>query len=252
MTAEAEIRRRIAEHGLITFAEFMDVALYHPDGGYYTSGERVGAAGDFYTSPSVHPAFGTLLVVQFFQMWELLGRPAPFTIAEAGAGNGLLCRDIVRAAAGLPGGFARNLRYVCLDQRGNGAMLEGVYACIEDGYFVGEIADAAYRYEREVNAGRRIIVGVNEFTEGDDEETSLLSISHETEELQLKRLAQVRGDRDDDAVRASLAALIEAAGQPDANLMPPMIDAVRTYATEGEIVAALETVFGTYVETAVV
>ncbi|MDE0117438.1 MAG: methylmalonyl-CoA mutase family protein [bacterium] len=139
-----------------------------------------------------------------------------------------------------------------IDQRGNGAMLEGVYACIEDGYFVGEIADAAYRYEREVNAGRRIIVGVNEFTEGDDEETSLLSISHETEELQLKRLAQVRGDRDDDAVRASLAALIEAAGQPDANLMPPMIDAVRTYATEGEIVAALETVFGTYVETAVV
>ena len=126
MTAEAEIRRRIAERGPITFAEFMDVALYHPDGGYYTSGERVGAAGDFYTSPSVHPAFGTLLAVQFFQMWELLGRPAPFTIAEAGAGNGLLCRDIVRAAAGLPGGFARSLRYVCLDQRGNGGYERGL------------------------------------------------------------------------------------------------------------------------------
>ena len=70
--------------------------------------------------------------------------------------------------------------------------------------------------------------------------------------MQLKRLEQVRGNRDDDAVRASLAALVEAAEQPDANLMPLIIDAVRTYASEGEIVAALESVFGTYVETAVV
>ena len=139
-----------------------------------------------------------------------------------------------------------------IDQHGNGSMLEGVYAGIDDGYFVGEIADAAYRFEREVNAGRRIIVGVNEFTENDDDEANLLSIGHDTEEMQLKRLQQVRGDRDSDAVRASLGALIEAAEQPDANLMPPIIDAVRTYATEGEIVAALETVFGTYVETAVV
>ncbi len=118
MNAETEMRHRIAAHGPITFAEFMEVALYHPDGGYYTAGERVGAAGDFYTSPSAHPAFGALLAVQLFQMWELLGRPAPFTVAEPGAGNGLLCRDILAAAAGLPDGFARNLRYVCLDRRG--------------------------------------------------------------------------------------------------------------------------------------
>ena len=66
-----------------------------------------------------------------------------------------------------------------IEQLGNGSMLEGAYAGIEDGYFVGEIADAAYRFEREVNAGRRIIVGVNEFTEGDDdEEARLLSIGH--------------------------------------------------------------------------
>ena len=65
-------------------------------------------------------------------------------------------------------------------------------------------------------------------------------------------MSKFAAKRDDDAVRASLAALVEAAGQPDVNLMPPIIDAVRTYATEGEIVAALETVFGTYVETAVV
>ncbi|MCY3911008.1 MAG: methylmalonyl-CoA mutase family protein [bacterium] len=139
-----------------------------------------------------------------------------------------------------------------INQLGDGSMLEGVYAGIEDGYFVGEIADAAYRFEREVNAGRRIIVGVNEFTQGEDDEANLLSISHETEELQLKRLEKIRGDRDNGAVRASLTALTQAAEQPDVNLMPAIIDAVRTYATEGEIVAALESVFGTYVETAVV
>ena len=139
-----------------------------------------------------------------------------------------------------------------IDQIGRGSMLEGVYAGIDDGYFVGEIADAAYRFEREVNAGRRIIVGVNEFTENDDDEANLLSIGHATEEMQIKRLDQIRSDRNDDAVRASLAALVEAAGQPDINLMPSIIDAVQTYATEGEIVAALESVFGTYVETAMV
>ena len=117
MTAEAEIRRRISARGAITFAEFMEVALYHPDGGYYTSDERVGAAGDFYTSPAVHPAFGALLAVQLFQMWELLGQPAPFTVVEAGAGNGILCRDVATAAAGLPGEFGRSLRYICIDRR---------------------------------------------------------------------------------------------------------------------------------------
>ena len=56
-----------------------------------------------------------------------------------------------------------------LDELGDGSILEGVYAGIDNGYFVGEIADAAYRFEREVNAGRRIIVGVNDFTDGDDD-----------------------------------------------------------------------------------
>ena len=126
MTAEAEIRRRIAAFGPITFAEFMEATLYHPDGGYYTSGERVGAAGDFYTSPSVHPSFGGLLAVQLFQMWALLGQPDPFIVAEPGAGNGLLCRDIVTAAAGFPDRFCRSLRYVCLDRRPNPGCEQGL------------------------------------------------------------------------------------------------------------------------------
>ena len=75
-----------------------------------------------------------------------------------------------------------------LDDLGNGSILEGVYAGIENGYFVGEIADSAYRFEREVNEGRRIIVGVNAFTDGGDGQGDLLRISAETEETQLKRL----------------------------------------------------------------
>ena len=126
ISAEAEIRRRISARGAIPFAEFMEVALYHPAGGYYTSGERVGATGDFYTSPSAHPAFGALLAVQLLQMWELLGRPAPFTVVEPGAGNGLLCRDIVTAAARLPDGFRRSLRYLCLDRRATAGYERGL------------------------------------------------------------------------------------------------------------------------------
>ena len=119
MTAEAEIRRRIAAPRPYHLRRVHGGGLYHPGGGYYTSGERIGAAGDYYTSPSAHPAFGALLAAQMFQMWELLGRPRPFTVAEPGAGNGLLCRDIASAAPGLPDGFADSLRYVCLDLRGN-------------------------------------------------------------------------------------------------------------------------------------
>ena len=126
MNAEAEIRQRITAYGRITFAEFMEVALYHPSGGYYTSGERVGAPGDYYTSPSVHPAFGALLAVQLCQMWQLLGHPEPFTVAEAGAGNGLLGRDIVNAAAGLPAPFSQALRYVCIDRRTDGGLESGL------------------------------------------------------------------------------------------------------------------------------
>ena len=127
MSPGLEIRRRIAEGGPITFAEFMDVALYWPQGGYYAARDPVsgldldpiGAGGDFYTSPLVHPAFGALLAVQLFQMWQLMERPAPFTVVEQGAGNGLLGRDIVNFAAGLPAGFADCLRYICVDRRLN-------------------------------------------------------------------------------------------------------------------------------------
>ena len=140
-----------------------------------------------------------------------------------------------------------------LGELGNGSILEGVYAGIDNGYFVGEIADAAYRFEREINNDQRIIVGVNEFTDGnEDGETNLLRIDHSVEELQRKRLEAVKQERDSAAVEASLAAIRTAAADPTVNLMPPIIDAVKTYATEEEISNAMRDVFGTYVEQAIV
>ena len=126
MNPESEIRRRIASRGPITLAEFMEVALYHPVGGYYTSADRIGASGDYYTSPSVHPAFGALLAVQLYQMWELMGYPAPFTVVEPGAGSGLLCRDILCAVGGFPDSFARSLRYLCIDRRTSAGFERGL------------------------------------------------------------------------------------------------------------------------------
>ena len=126
MSAESEVRRRIHEHGKITLAEFMEIALYWPQGGHYTGREPVGAQGDFYTSPAVHPAFGALLAVQLFQMWRILGDPSPFTVLELGAGNGLLCRDISSYAEQLPEGFPAALRYFCIDRRSSTSLEAGL------------------------------------------------------------------------------------------------------------------------------
>jgi len=140
-----------------------------------------------------------------------------------------------------------------LDQLGDGSILEGVYAGIEDGYFVSEIAEASYRFQREVDAGQRIIVGVNAFTDGnEDSEQNLLRIDPGVEDLQRKRLATVKADRDDAAVEAALARVRADAADPGTNLMPAFIDAVRAYATLEEVVVALESEFGRYTEKAVI
>ena len=117
MNPEQEIRRRIQKSGAITFAEFIEVALFWPQGGYYLGPEPIGASGDYYTSPVAHPVFGALLAQQLFQMWQLLSCPAKFTVVETGAGNGLLCHDLVAHTAHLPPEFRRSLRYICLDRR---------------------------------------------------------------------------------------------------------------------------------------
>lgn len=94
------ILKRIRSRGDITFASFMESALYEPDLGYYTSpGRKVGAEGDFYTSMNVHSAFGRLISREIGRFWELLDYPASFTVAEAGAGGGQLAQDILDALA---------------------------------------------------------------------------------------------------------------------------------------------------------
>ena len=113
---EAEIHRRITEAGKITFAEFMDLALYWPRGGYYATPGRIGPKGDFYTGPSAHPAFGALLCVQLFQMWQLLGQPSTFWVVDLGAGSGLLCQDVLSYASNLSDSFAKSMHYLCLDR----------------------------------------------------------------------------------------------------------------------------------------
>jgi methylmalonyl-CoA mutase N-terminal domain/subunit len=136
-----------------------------------------------------------------------------------------------------------------LEQLGDGSILEGVHAALDDGWFQGEIADAAYELERKVNDGRRVVVGVNRFTEGnEDDELDLLRITAEQEQLQVKRLQSVKADRDGEAVARTLARLREDAVDPEVNLMPALLDAVRAYATEGEMIDTLAEIFGRHVE----
>jgi methylmalonyl-CoA mutase N-terminal domain/subunit len=115
-----------------------------------------------------------------------------------------------------------------------------------------EIAEAAYQLEKKINTGRRVVVGVNRFTDaGDDDPLATLRIGPEVEERQLKRLDDVKAGRSAAAVDAALAAVRSAAGT-DANLMPPILEATRAYATVGEVVNALSEVFGRWTEVPVV
>jgi SAM-dependent MidA family methyltransferase len=92
-----EIVSLINKRGKITFADFMELALYHPEHGYYTSGkEKIGKKGDYYTSSDVHPVFGELIARQLEQMWRLMGK-GRFTVVEIGAGKGWLCYDIINS-----------------------------------------------------------------------------------------------------------------------------------------------------------
>src|ERR1700754_233229 len=90
------ILSRMPQQGPLSFHDFMEMALYYPGQGYYTSErEKLGQAGDFYTSPYLSSLFGEMLAGQLEEMWQTLGCE-PFTIVEYGAGTGLLCRDILR------------------------------------------------------------------------------------------------------------------------------------------------------------
>jgi methylmalonyl-CoA mutase N-terminal domain/subunit len=129
--------------------------------------------------------------------------------------------------------------------------LGGMVEAVKRGFPQREIADAAFRYQQEVESGMRKVVGVNAYTEGDDEETPLLRIDPLFEVDQVRRVAAVRERRDANRAGAALDALQRAARDPDANLMPLLLDCARADVTEGEMVQTLQTVFGTYTESPV-
>jgi methylmalonyl-CoA mutase N-terminal domain/subunit len=139
-----------------------------------------------------------------------------------------------------------------LDELGRGSILDGVHAGIETGWFQGEIAEAAYTLEKKISSGRRVVVGVNRFAEADDELLRTLYIGPEVEQRQLERLAKVRSSRAQPDVDAALARVSADAARTDTNLMPALVEAVRAYATVGEIVAALAVVFGRWTEDPVI
>ncbi len=122
----------------------------------------------------------------------------------------------------------------------------GAVAAIEAGFQRGEIEEAAYRHFQLVESGERVIVGVNAFTSEEDERIELQTIPPHAAQRQLDRLARVRNERDTAASEASLQRLGEAARTPSANLMPPILECVESYATLGEICSTLRDVFGTF------
>ncbi len=138
-----------------------------------------------------------------------------------------------------------------LDELGKGSMLDGVVRGVEEGWFQHEIAEAAYELERKLNRAQHIVVGVNGYLEGNDEPPPpTLRIGPEAEEEQRRRLEKVRHDRDARAVEAALSRVRADAAIDDVNLMPALLDAAHSYATLGEIVDALASVFGRWVEDA--
>lgn len=135
-----------------------------------------------------------------------------------------------------------------IEAAGDGSMLEGAFALIDDSWYQSAIADSAYDFERRVNAGNRVVVAASHFTEGNEEdEISVLKITNDDEANQVAALAKLRAERNSAAVDESLVELRRAA-ETDTNLMPYLIDAVRAKATVGETMSAMADVFGRYVE----
>jgi methylmalonyl-CoA mutase N-terminal domain/subunit len=128
--------------------------------------------------------------------------------------------------------------------------LGGMVEAIRRNFPQREIADASFTYQQELNERKRIVVGVNDFVSEDDEPTPILKIDPASERKQVDRLAATRARRDGAAVASALAELKRVAAG-EGNLMPPIIAAARARATEGEMIAALQEVFGTYTESPV-
>ncbi len=126
--------------------------------------------------------------------------------------------------------------------------LGGMVEAVKRGFPQREIADAAFRYQQELESGERKLVGVNAYTEGADGEIPILRIDPQLEAEQIERVKAVRAGRDQERAQQSLEQLERAAREERENLMPHLLDAARAGVTEGEMTAALQGVFGSYSE----
>jgi len=129
--------------------------------------------------------------------------------------------------------------------------LGGVVAAIEQNFFQREIAEASFRYQQEVEAGERVIVGVNRFVSEAEAEPHILKIDPAFERTQVERVRELRARRDARAAESALVRLKEDASRPDRNLLPPIVDAARADVTMGEMCDALREVWGVWRETPV-
>jgi methylmalonyl-CoA mutase N-terminal domain/subunit len=131
---------------------------------------------------------------------------------------------------------------------GDGSMRDGVLKGIEDGYFQREIQDAAYEYQKRVEQDEETVVGVNEYSIEEDTEPDILTVDEDVQQRQRERLADVKAERDEAAVEEALDRVADAAGAEE-NVVPAVIEAVKVYATMGEIMSVFEQQYGAYRET---
>ena len=216
----AAISSEITRNGPIPFVRFMELALYHPQYGYYmrqpngADHERIGWSGDFYTSSDVHPILGRAMAAQARQMDDLLGRPTPFTIVEMGAGKGLFARDCMGAIHATQDDFASRVRYVVIERSpamqalqrqhlapwlnkpGLVTWLEGMDALAPQSvtglFFSNELVDAFPVHRIQVVAGQTKELFVD-FREGGFEEC-LKPLSNPALERHLQRLKPIWPD----------------------------------------------------------
>jgi methylmalonyl-CoA mutase N-terminal domain/subunit len=130
---------------------------------------------------------------------------------------------------------------------GEGSVRDGVLEGIEQGYFHREIQDASYEYQKRVDAGEEVVVGVNQYAIDEEPDPDILKIDPETRDRQLDRLERVKDERDDAEVEATLEALSDAIDAGE-NVMPYIVDAVKAYVTMGEIMEVFEEHHGAYQE----
>jgi methylmalonyl-CoA mutase, N-terminal domain len=147
--------------------------------------------------------------------------------------------------------LTRRMEEAALDYMRRIDAMGGMIPAIERGFPQSEIADASYQFQKTVESGAQKVVGVNAFTESAASEIPILQIAESVQRGQCEKLALLRSRRDGDAVLRSLDAL-RVAARGKVNTMPLILEAVKAYATVGEICDAFRDVFGSYTETSVV